>query len=200
MWVPISIKANVFNFLFQSYFEKTLGWCCHLAGDEVERLSTPSGYPLLIKASLTCSSTSVLSLVNVHKRFAVRCNVQQPYGQWGGRIGSQNTCQYVLLSCRLWWIGSHWDCGWFLCQGNRVCRSSLTQRVNWIDGSTELRWAWKAWTCSGGSAMQVSSTYLFQKGGGSGYVETTFWSTSSVTRSASITDTGDPMAVPKDCW
>ena len=25
MWVPISIKANVFNFLFQSYFEKTLG-------------------------------------------------------------------------------------------------------------------------------------------------------------------------------
>jgi len=41
----------------------------------------PSGYPLIIKASLTCSSTSVLSLANVHKRFAVRCNVQQPYGQ-----------------------------------------------------------------------------------------------------------------------
>jgi len=61
----------------------------------------PSGYPLLIKASPTCSSTSVLSLANVHKHFAVRCNVQQPYGQWGGRIGSQGTCQYVLLSCRL---------------------------------------------------------------------------------------------------
>ena len=52
----------------------------------------------------------------------------------------------------------------------------------------------------GGSAMQVSSTYLFQKGGGSGYVETALCSTSSVTRSATMTDTGDPMAVPNDCW
>jgi len=38
------------------------------------------------------------------------------------------------------------------------------------------------------------------EGRGSGYVETALCSTSSVTRSATMADTGDPMAVPKDCW
>ena len=143
------------------------------------------------------SDMELLSSPIIGECTQARCNIQQPYGQWGG---GPDTCQYVLLSWRLWWIGSHQDGGWLLCQRNRACRSSLTQRVNWIDGSTELRWVWKAWTWSGGCAMQVSSTYLFQKGGGSGYVETALCSTSSMMRSATMTDTRDPMAVPKDCW
>ena len=48
--------------------------------------------------------------------------------------------------------------------------------------------------------MQVSSTYLFQKGGGCEYVDRALCSTSSMTRFATVTDTGDPIAVPKDCW
>jgi len=45
-----------------------------------------------------------------------------------------------------------------------------------------------------GSAVQVSSMYLFQKGE---YVDRALCSTSFVMRSATMSDTGDPMAVPK---
>ena len=100
-------------------------WC------ERERLRTLSGYPLSIKASLTVTwrSSSVLSMANVHRRFALRCKSGQlqPCGLWGGGIGSPDTTtsQYVLLSCRLWWLGSHQD------GGSLPCHSSLTQ--GWLD-------------------------------------------------------------------
>ena len=51
-----------------------------------------------------------------------------------------------------------------------------------------------------GSAVQLLSTYLFQKDGGCGYIDKALCSTSSMTRFTTVTDTGDPMAVPKDCW
>ena len=49
-------------------------------------------------------------------------------------------------------------------------------------------------------AQQLSSTYRFQNLGGWGYVERALDSTSSMTKSAATTETGDPIAVPWICW
>ena len=50
-----------------------------------------------------------------------------------------------------------------------------------------------------GSAVHVSSTYHFQNLGGVSVVARALSSTSSITRLAIITETGEPMAVPKVC-
>ena len=71
-------------------------WRC-----EGERLRILSGYPLLIKASLAWSFSSVLSLANVHRRFALRYKVRTTatlcaMGWWDWKS------RYVLVSCKLW--------------------------------------------------------------------------------------------------
>ncbi len=48
-------------------------------------------------------------------------------------------------------------------------------------------------------AVQVSSTYFFQNGSLDGKDVRALSSTSSMTRSATVTDTGDPIAVPNVC-
>jgi len=64
-----------------------------------------------------------------------------------------------------------------------------TSTVNWIDSSMVFRCAWKAVTWSRGRAVSVSSTYLFQKGTGCGYVDSAWSSTLSMTRLATVADT-----------
>ena len=71
--------------------------------------------------------------------------------------------------------------------------------VNLIVGSTVLRWSRNRLTWSSGRAVNVSSTYRFQKVGGCEQVLRALSSTSSITRFATVTDTGDPIAVPKIC-
>ena len=51
-----------------------------------------------------------------------------------------------------------------------------------------------------GRAVKVSSTYRFQKGGWIVQEVRALCSTSSITRLATVTETGDPIAVPKTCW
>ena len=48
--------------------------------------------------------------------------------------------------------------------------------------------------------LTVSSTYLFQNNGLWVQVESALSSTSSITRSATVTVTGNPIAVSKVCW
>ena len=73
--------------------------------------------------------------------------------------------------------------------------------VNLIEGSTVLRWSKNRLTWSSGRAVNVSSTYRFQNGGdGCGQVLSALSSMSSMRRFATVTDTGDPIAVPKICW
>ena len=71
--------------------------------------------------------------------------------------------------------------------------------VNWIVASMVLMWRWKSSMWRALRAQQVSSTYRFQNLGGWGYVERALDSTSSKTKSAATTETGDPIAVPWIC-
>ena len=71
--------------------------------------------------------------------------------------------------------------------------------VNCMQGSILFRWSWKESTRLEGSAVHVSSTYLLQNRGGVWKVDSASCSTSSITRFATTTDTGDPIAVPWIC-
>ena len=77
--------------------------------------------------------------------------------------------------------------------------SVSSSTVNWMDASMVFRCEQKALTWSRGRAVTVSSTYLFQKGTGDWYVDSALSSTLSMTRLATVTDTGEPMAVPNIC-
>ena len=78
--------------------------------------------------------------------------------------------------------------------------SGSLSAVNWILVSMVLMWQWKSSTRWALGAQQVSSTYHFQNLGGWGYVERALDSMSSMAKSATTTETGDPMAVPRICW
>ena len=72
--------------------------------------------------------------------------------------------------------------------------------VNWTNGLMEFKWWWNARIWSNDRADRVSSTYLFQNNGLWVQVDSVLSSTSSMTRSATVTVTGNPIAVPKVCW
>ncbi len=78
--------------------------------------------------------------------------------------------------------------------------SDSLSAVNWIVASIVLMWWWKSSMWWALRAQQVSSTYRFQSFGGWGNVDRALDSTSSMTKSAATTETGDPMAVPWICW
>ena len=82
---------------------------------------------------------------------------------------------------------------------NGSCPSFSISTVKLMLSSIPLRWTSRSWTLSFGTAVHVSSTYLFQKGSGASKVAKARSSTSSITRLATDTDTGDPIAVPKTC-
>ena len=82
----------------------------------------------------------------------------------------------------------------------RSWASDSLSAVNWIVASMVLMWRWKSSTRWALRAQQVFSTYRFKNLDGWGYVERALDSTSSITRSAATTETGDPMAVPWICW
>ena len=82
-------------------------------------------------------------------------------------------------------------------KGSRPSDSFST--VNCMLKSMLFRWAWNESAKSTRSAAHVLSTYHFQKRGGEWKVDSAFCSMSSITRLATTTDTGDPMAVPRIC-
>ena len=119
-------------------------------------------------------------------------------GPRGGAIGSLDTYPCVLLrntvvvrEPSMWWVI-------FVSRNGRVLSVS-SSTANWMDASMVFRCAWKPVTWSRGRAVTVSSTYLFQKGTGDWYVDSALSSTLSMTRLATVTDTGEPMAVPNVC-
>ena len=66
--------------------------------------------------------------------------------------------------------------------------------------SMEIRCLCNSWQQLAGNAIQVSSTYLHQNLKGTSVVARTLSSTSSIAKLATVTETGDPIAMPKICW
>ena len=71
--------------------------------------------------------------------------------------------------------------------------------VNWIEGSMSSGDGGMPISCNL-VGLTVSSTYLFQNNGLWVQEESILSSTSSITRSATVTETGDPTAMLKVCW
>ena len=131
-------------------------------------------------------------------------------------LGHQRSCHSNLVCQRWWEVKSRYRSVWVFSLYTNVDRdpsrwwvTKLSRTtsdpfdphsmVNLMVGSTMLRWS-KNWSISpSGRAVKVSSTYHFQKGG-YGQVVRALSSTSFITRLATVTDTGDSMAVPQTCW
>ena len=79
---------------------------------------------------------------------------------------------------------------------NGSCPPDSFSTVNWMFVLMLLRCSWKSFTKSRGSAAHVSFTYLLQKHVGVWKEDVALSSMSFITRFATTTDTGNPMAVP----